>query len=103
MGQGQCSGCEGWGVQVKYKGMSIDVPYEGYMYTHITMYGGTVKADVHAKGDAGPRRVSRLAVDTRLNAPTRSVHVGCVCVTVILNRRAVSEMALMWRGRDRWW
>lgn len=56
--------------------MSIDVPYEGYVDTHITVYGGAVEAYVHTKGDASPRWVSRLAVDTRLNIQKRIVHGG---------------------------
>ena len=42
----------------------MDIPYEGYVHAHVAVYGGTVEADVHAKGDARPRRVSRLTVNT---------------------------------------
>ena len=56
-------------MHCKCMGMVVDVPYEGYMYTHVTVYGGTVEAYVHPKGDTGPCWVSGLTVDTRLNTP----------------------------------
>ena len=46
--------------------MLTNTPYEGYMYAQVTVYGGTVEADVHAKGDTRPCWVSRLTIDTSL-------------------------------------
>ena len=44
-----------------------NIPYEGYVDAHVAVYGGTVKADVYAKGDARPGWVSRLTVNTHLD------------------------------------
>ena len=47
-------------------GITIEVPDEANMHTHVSMHARTVETDVNAEGDTGPSWISCIAVKTRL-------------------------------------
>ena len=53
-------------VQSELKQRGRGLPDKRDMHAHVTMHAGTIETYVQAKGDAGPCRIARLAVETHL-------------------------------------